>query len=99
MTVTGQAGRDGVLVKVAQGGALQALTLDPEAVDLGPRGLADTILTAVREANAKATRRAALAVQQQHSELTERDLAALGLTQDTSLTEVAETTTPNTWTR
>jgi hypothetical protein len=99
MTSTGRARRDGVLVEVAAGGALRLLELDPQVVGLGGRKLADTILALVREANAKATRKAAAAIRQQHPELSERELAALGLAGHGNAGEMADNATRESWMR
>ncbi|MFE0023955.1 YbaB/EbfC family DNA-binding protein [Amycolatopsis sp. NPDC059021] len=95
MNVTGSARRDGVAVEVLPGGALKSLDLTPEALRARGTGLAQTILALVREATAQADRRVvrsgALAG------LDDDELARLGLTRDESLSEAAESTTPDSW--
>lgn len=97
MSVTGNARRDGVSVEVLPGGALRSLELTPDALRGGGAALSRTILTLVREAAAQANQRARSAAAEDLDGLRPDELAGLGLAQDASLTEVAESTTPETW--
>jgi hypothetical protein len=88
-TITGTARSRGVAVAVHPGGALAAITLSPQALALGTRELAATIVGTVAEAAALANQRTrhALGVA----------LTVLGLDSDATLVEQAEATTPPTW--
>jgi hypothetical protein len=97
VTINGNARRDGVSVEVAPGGALRSLELTPDALRAGGAGLARTILALVREAGARANQRARFALADELGEPGAGELAALGLAQDESLTETAESTTPERW--
>jgi hypothetical protein len=97
MTISGSARRDGVSVEVLPGGALSALELTPEALRGGGRALADTILVLVREAGAQAGERAKHAMADELGGLGRTELTMLGLAQDGTLTETAESTVPDSW--
>ncbi|WP_020671708.1 hypothetical protein [Amycolatopsis nigrescens] len=97
MTISGSARDHGVALEVGPAGALRALQLSPEALQLGRYGLATLILDLVRKASAEANQRARHALRHEVRGLGEADFAALGMAQDPSLTEVVEATTPDTW--
>jgi YbaB/EbfC DNA-binding family protein len=97
MTVTGSARGDGVSVEVLPGGALHSLELTPEALRAGGAALSRTILALVRRSAAQANQRAKSAVADDVDGLRPEELAGLGLTQEESLTEAAERTTPDSW--
>jgi DNA-binding protein YbaB len=88
---------DGVTVEVYPGGALSLLSLSPRALSLGPDTLAATILSTVAEATAVANQRTKSALRAALTGMSDDDLAVLGLHQDPTLTERAESTTPGTW--
>jgi len=95
--ITGDARDSGVEARVYPGGALAALTLTAPALDLGAARLAATIVDVVAEATARANRRTRHALRDALTGLDERDLTALGLDKDETLTERVESTTPQTW--
>jgi DNA-binding protein YbaB len=97
MTISGSARRDGVSVEVLPGGALTSLELAPEALRAGGHALAGTILTLVREASAQAGERAKHAMADELGGLDRSGLTKLGLAQDGSLAETAESTVPDSW--
>ncbi|TNC23605.1 YbaB/EbfC family nucleoid-associated protein [Amycolatopsis alkalitolerans] len=97
MTITGSARRDGISVEVLPGGALRAVELTAEALEHGGPALARTILALVGEAAAQANQRAKHAMAGVLGGLSQDELTRLGLTQEESLTEVAEATTPEHW--
>jgi len=95
--ITGSRTTGGVTVEVHPGGALSSLALTRAALALGPDALAATIIGAVAEAAAVANQRTRHALRHALDGLTDRELTALGLHQDAELTELAESTTPDTW--
>jgi DNA-binding protein YbaB len=97
--ITGGARAQGgaVSVEVLPGGALASLVLTRPALKLGPRGLADAILAAVAEATAVANQRTRHALRAELAGMNEHELATLGLDSPDSLTERAESTTPESW--
>lgn len=97
MTISGSARRDGVSVEVLPGGAIRALELTPEALRGGGRALAETILTLVREAGARAGERAKHAMAEELGGLGRTGLTMFGLVSDGASTETAESTVPDSW--
>lgn len=87
----------GVTVEVLPGGALSSLSLTPRALALGPDTLAATIVATVAEATAVANQHTKSALRAALPDLSEAELAVLGLHQESALTERAESTTPDTW--
>jgi len=95
--ITGEAQSAGVSARVHPGGALAALALTGSALDLGAARLSATIVAVVAEATERANRRTHHALRDALTGLDERDLNALGLDRDETLTEQVESTTPQTW--
>ncbi|GAA0517787.1 hypothetical protein GCM10011581_22030 [Saccharopolyspora subtropica] len=79
MTIIGRAQRDGVTIAVAPGGALRSVELEPEALQLGAERLAATIKDVVRQAARVANQAARQAMAEEVGELSDAELAVLGL--------------------
>lgn len=99
MNTTGSArSADGaVKVTVGPGGALRALDMRDDALAMGGRRLADTVLELVRIATVEATSRARNRLRDELAGLPADALAALGLADDPELAEQVESTVPVTW--
>ena len=92
--IKGAATLRGVTAEVHPGGALAGLRLSRQAVDQGATTLAGTVVETIALATAQANQRAKHALREALSGV---DVSALGLAQSTSLTELAESTVPDTW--
>jgi DNA-binding protein YbaB len=92
--ICGTATVRGVTAQVCPGGAMADLTLTRSAMDQGAAALAAAVVDAVAAATAQANQRTKHALR---AALSEVDPSVLGLAQSESLTEVAESTVPDTW--
>jgi type VI protein secretion system component VasA len=95
--ITGSATDRGIRVEVYPGGALSSLSLDRRSMALGSRELSAAILATVEQATAVANQRTKAALRDALDGLGDNELTLLGLNQDRTLTERAESTTPDSW--
>lgn len=84
----------GVTAEVCPGGALTSLNLTRAAMSQGAESLAETVVEAIAQATAQANQRTRSALK---DTLATVDASALGLSQSETLTELAESTVPETW--